>query len=140
MIDIRVTAETPAELHSTLLALLAGTAIAAAGAAPAQTTTRGRGKKADEVQPPTAPGDEGNAGTPGSAGDAGKSTGQSSAAGEVTKDSLSARVLALGAKAGPQVVLELFGEFGASKFSELPADKYGEINTRIDALLAAPAA
>lgn len=141
MIELKLVANSASELHSEMLALLAGTAVDVAGAAQStQTTTRGRGKGKTEPQPPTAPQGEdtsGNAGTTGSDAGAGTSTEQSSAAGEVTRDSLSARIMQLGAKAGPQAAVELFGEFGAKKFSELPVDKYGEINARLDTLLAA---
>jgi hypothetical protein len=135
MIDIRITADTPAELHSTMLALLAGTASVAA--APA---TRGRGKKGeDKPEPPTAEQNVGEGNAAGEQGvDAGGSAGASSAAGEApTKESLSPKVMQYGSKAGPQAVVELFAEFGAKKFSEVPVEKYGAFSTRLDELLAA---
>lgn len=136
-ISLHLEADNVGDLHSQMLALLAGTAIAAATTKPA-----GRGKaKTDETQPPTAPQeDAGNADTTGQQGSGAGVTGsegQSSAAGEVTKDSLSAQVLQYGSKAGPQAVGELFKEFGATKFSEIPVDKYGAMNVRLVELLAA---
>lgn len=104
------------------------------GATPADAepaARRGRGKKTEEVQPPTAPQDEGNAAT------SGGGAPDTTASGDVTKDTLSPRILQLSSKSGTQAVSDLFKEFGAAKFSELPADKYGAVNARLDELLAA---
>lgn len=126
MIDMRITADSPEEFHATLLAILAGTAMAA-GAAPA-TGSRGGGRKKaeDKPEPPTAEPekpDEPDEKSP-------------TADGPVTKETLSPRVLALGQKSGPAAVQELFGEFGAAKFSEITEDKYPALNARLDQLLA----
>lgn len=135
MITLTINADTTGDLHRELIALLAGTAMVAAGAAaaaPKAATTR---TKKTEEQPPA-----GNAAdTTGSGADATGSGAQSSAAddGPVTKDGLSALVLQYGAKAGPQAVGELFGEFGAAKFSEIAEDKYPAVKVRLDELLAA---
>lgn len=137
MITLTINADMTGDLHRELIALLAGTAMVAAGAAaaaPKAATTRG---KAKTEEPPA--GNAAGTDTTGSGADATGSGAQSSAAddGPVTKDGLSALVLQYGAKAGPQAVGELFGEFGAAKFSEIAEDKYPAVKVRLDELLAA---
>lgn len=140
MISIHIEGMSAREVQQEMIQLLAGASLAQGGAASGETQTtttstgRGRGKKTTE---PAAGGEAGNAGT--SSEGATSSTGQSSAAddGPITKETLSPRVMQLGTKAGPAAVTELFGEFGAKKFSEIAEDKYAALSARLDELLAA---
>ena len=145
MIQLHIEAKSIAELHGELLALLAGTAMS--GTVPTDlkpqtepTTGSRRGKKvAQEPEPDT--------GKPeGVAEDATASAAQSSAAAAaaaaaaanapITKETLTPRIMALGTKAGPAAAAELFGEFGAKKFSEVKEEQYPALNARLDQLLA----
>jgi len=148
MIRINFECDTVAQLHSEMVSLLAGTVAVSTPApstgeeAPAK---RGRGKKAEEkIEPPTAPQEpasgnaEGNAegnSTQTSTGDAISSGTQSSAAGEVTKESLSSKFLTLVTKAGAPAGAELLGEFGATKMSEVPVEKYVQMDARLTELI-----
>jgi len=139
MISIHLEGDSVLDLHQQMLALLAGhSGVSPATTENPPTTTGGKrsSKKTETKQEP----DAGKADTTGSEEGAGAPTGQSSAAGEITgpitKESLSPRVLALGQKLGLPAVQELFSEFGASKFSEVPVEQYAALNARLDQLLA----
>jgi len=140
MIRINFECDTVAQLHSEMVSLLAGTVAVSTPApstgeeAPAK---RGRGKKAEEkIEPPTAPQEPASGNAEGNAeGDATSSGTQSSAAGEVTKESLSSKFLTLVTKAGAPAGAELLGEFGATKMSEVPVEKYVQMDARLTELI-----
>ena len=124
MIRISLEAETVEELHQQMVTLLAGATIATSAAPAVEPPKRGRGKKAEE--PAEQPkGDEPPADSK-----------PAEPQGELTKEMFSPLVLALGQKAGPTAVTELFGEFGgATKFSQIPVEQYPALKVRLDELL-----
>ena len=141
MIELRITAENPKELHNDLLALLAGTSVEGAGIpAPGKdelASTKRGGRKSS-----TAPADAGAttqpAAQPAASGTSTEKPAEPAASsGPVTRESIAAKATQLAQKAGPGALGELFGEFGATKLSEIAEDKYPAVDIRLSELLAA---